>query len=242
MNRFSANTCQHIKYYVYGLVDPRTERYFYVGKGCGNRCFEHVKCAIKNENESTLKLNTIRDIINSGLEVKTYILTRELPAEDEAYRTEAVCIALANGKKCVKINKELTNVVEGHHAELHTPQTAEEVEIYYSCPDTELIEGDKFILLNINRSFNLDDDDLMILENAKSWWRINLKKIDKVNYVCVVCNDIIRLVFKIVGYNIDPKNGKVEFKGEVIKNHQYKNTNISKYIKFNQNPVRYYGI
>jgi len=31
------------KYYVYRLVDPRTLHTFYVGKGCGDRVFQHAK-------------------------------------------------------------------------------------------------------------------------------------------------------------------------------------------------------
>lgn len=31
------------KYYVYRLIDPRTYETFYVGKGCGDRVFQHTK-------------------------------------------------------------------------------------------------------------------------------------------------------------------------------------------------------
>ena len=44
------------KYYVYRLVDPRTLQTFYVGKGCGNRVFQHVKDAkslIGKEDDAT---------------------------------------------------------------------------------------------------------------------------------------------------------------------------------------------
>ena len=68
------------KYYVYGLLDPATidpkhldySKPFYVGKGCGNRVFQHAKAAIradKNEDYISLKISTIKDIINRGDEV-----------------------------------------------------------------------------------------------------------------------------------------------------------------------------
>ena len=39
------NLSNNRKYYVYRLVDPRTLQTFYVGKGCGDRVFQHVKDA-----------------------------------------------------------------------------------------------------------------------------------------------------------------------------------------------------
>lgn len=57
-------------YYVYALVDPRDRKIFYIGKGKGNRIFQHAEAALV-ENTSDLKLDTIRSIISEGKRLNT---------------------------------------------------------------------------------------------------------------------------------------------------------------------------
>lgn len=73
IDKFSSEVCDKLGYYVYGLIDPRNGRYFYIGKGQGNRIFQHIK-GIKDvddidEDEIDGQIMTIRDIHNAGLEV-----------------------------------------------------------------------------------------------------------------------------------------------------------------------------
>ena len=49
ITKFSDETAERLGYYVYRLIDPRNGRTFYVGKGKGNRVFEHIKCALKEK-------------------------------------------------------------------------------------------------------------------------------------------------------------------------------------------------
>ena len=39
---FSSNTINNLGYYVYIYSDPDTKVPFYIGKGKGNRCFNHL--------------------------------------------------------------------------------------------------------------------------------------------------------------------------------------------------------
>jgi hypothetical protein len=53
-------------FYVYHLIDPRTDTVFYVGKGKGNRANEHLTG--RNRNENPFKDNVISKIREAGFE------------------------------------------------------------------------------------------------------------------------------------------------------------------------------
>ena len=50
------------RWYVYTLIDPRSQSIFYVGKGTGSRIHQHEKDAEKFAGVCSKKLNKIRDI------------------------------------------------------------------------------------------------------------------------------------------------------------------------------------
>lgn len=57
------------RWYVYELVDPRSDAVFYVGKGTGARIDAHEAEAIKKPGVCSKKLNKIRDISAAGFAV-----------------------------------------------------------------------------------------------------------------------------------------------------------------------------
>lgn len=67
------------EYYVYGLIDPRDNQYFYIGKGKGKRYLSHLKP--KRLDFNYVKLDRIKKIKNSGLDIKIEVL---FPNLDEA--------------------------------------------------------------------------------------------------------------------------------------------------------------
>lgn len=91
------------RFFVYELTDPRDDRPFYVGKGCGNRPKAHLREAQRGKRSR--KCSRIREIEAEGLAVGIRVVER-FDLEDAAYAAEVERIAeigLAN----------LTNVLPG---------------------------------------------------------------------------------------------------------------------------------
>lgn len=112
MDRFSEKSLLSLgDYYVYGLIDPRNKEIFYIGKGTKNRVFEHEKESLGSPDSEKLKLKTISEIKNAGLEVEKIIINSNL-TEEEAFAAEA---SLINAFNYVS-DAGLTNIVAGHHS------------------------------------------------------------------------------------------------------------------------------
>ena len=45
--KFSQLTCEKLGYYVYSLIDPFSDKVFYIGKGTGNRVYAHENDALE---------------------------------------------------------------------------------------------------------------------------------------------------------------------------------------------------
>ncbi len=108
-------------FYVYALLDPRKPgdfKYqgisfgyepFYIGKGKSGRSAFHVSYALRSADRSH-KLNKIRKIIDSGMEVYVVRFAEGL-VEDDAIALEISTIA-AIGRECLGAGP-LTNLTEG---------------------------------------------------------------------------------------------------------------------------------
>lgn len=78
------------EYYVYALIDPRDNEYFYIGKGKGNRYNSHLNEKLKDVT-NILKYSRIKEIQNENQKVKIEILFPYL-TEEAAFKLEMIII------------------------------------------------------------------------------------------------------------------------------------------------------
>lgn len=202
MNKLSDKTIEELGYYVYSLTDPRNNKIFYIGKGCGNRVFNHSKAAL-HENDESLKLNLIRDIISSGAEVEHFILRHKLTKE-EALKIESVLIDFLTYPK-FNTEQVLTNIVSGHHQWDEGIKTVDEISSIYDCEKIKVNPSERLLLVGLNRTF--DDAKVHgiyrrtdIYEKTRKYWAIAKSRASQIDYVLGVYRGIVCAVLKVEGY------------------------------------------
>ena len=119
---FDDKTIAELKAYVYALFDPLEVRPFYIGKGRGNRVFQHVEGAIQ-ENKESNKYEIIREIRSREIKNRVnHTIIRHGMSDEVAFEVESALIDLAN-----RTGAELTNEVIGHNSIENGIMNADEV-------------------------------------------------------------------------------------------------------------------
>jgi hypothetical protein len=97
-------------YYVYGLIDPRTNQYFYIGKGKkgNNRHLDHL--SERHGSGNQFKWNKICKIQSLGLEVLFEVIIDDILDEGVAYDEETKLIRLYG--KLIDGTGILTNIID----------------------------------------------------------------------------------------------------------------------------------
>lgn len=211
--------CQLGEHYVYGLIDPRTDKIFYIGKGTEHRVFEHENESIRNPDSRKLKLHTIKEIKDAGYEVKKIIIAYHL-SEKEAYAAEA---ALINAFNYIE-KTGLTNEVSGHHSK--EVYTVEEFEQEFSAK--EIDENDikhHLLVIKVNRLYRRNMTAGQIYEAVRGCWigryPYKMDRLKKVQYVLGVYNDLIIGVYrpsKWAYVEDDPTGVPERDKGNIVLN------------------------
>lgn len=156
LESFPPGVSDHLKNYVYRLLDPRTGETFYVGKGIGNRVFAHCRGEI-GEDEECEKLRRIREIRLQGLDVIHVIHRHGLDGET-AFEVEAALIDAYPG---------LSNSVKGQGSGDRGAMHVKEIVALYQAE--EAVFDDKALLINVNR----EASERSIYEAVRYAWRIN---------------------------------------------------------------------
>lgn len=239
MNSFSQSVVENIAHYVYVLVDPRNNKVFYVGKGQGNRVFDHAKNAIKDDSES-LKLDTIRDILSEHKEVKYYIVRHGL-SQDVAFEIESVLIDFLTYPD-FNLESVLTNKNAGFQTWNRGIKSIEEISNLYECKEIELCPQDRIICININKTF-VNSEKADIYDATRHYWRMNINRARRATHVLAIYRGIVRAVFRPLKWSKSETNGyRVEFEGEQLTDSQYLNRSIKNTVNCGQNPITYINL
>lgn len=197
------------KYYVYRLIDPRTFQTFYVGKGCGNRVFQHAKEAKSlvgnDEDEISLKVRQIQDIQAQGKDVICMIHRWGLD-EDTAFEVEAAVMDCYPG---------LTNIQSGHASERGaiTPEDLSKLLVteVYTEPEENyvIIKTTPAVIENIAGSY-----ENQLYEATRQAWRASLDRARKYKYVLAVVQGIVKQVYEADRwYQVNGTN-RIAFEGK----------------------------
>lgn len=191
MDKFSSKSLIALgDYYVYGLIDPRNDQFFYIGKGTGNRVFNHEMESLNNSDSDKLKLKIIQEIKNAGLEVKKVIINSNL-TEQEAFVAEA---SLINALNYIG-DTELTNIVAGHHSsEALSVEEFERINGAIALEEKNIKH--KIMVIKINKLYQRGMNDYSLYEVVRGIWRASFDKAKSVEYVFGVYHSLIVAVYK----------------------------------------------
>lgn len=190
---FTSEVIEQLQYYVYRLIDPRNGQTFYVGKGKGNRVYAHINDALKNfdgenyldtdEDEVSAKIQQIRDIKKSGLEV-IHVIQRYGLTNKEAFEVEAALIDCYAG---------LTNI-QGGFAPERGVNNAEVLQRELSYETFEDIDDLKYCIIKINDRHLSEHGS--VYETVRKHWKVNYNRIIKIPYVLASNNGVVVDVFQ----------------------------------------------
>lgn len=185
---FTPEVIEKLGNYIYFLIDPRDDSIFYIGKGTGNRVFEHMEEYNRRHGHaarSSLKLNTIEEIVGSGHKIK-YIIHRHNIPDHSVYEVEAALIDAF---------PQLTNLQRGHGSDERGPMTHDEIIIKYGLPEINWQPEEKLLLININ---NLKQPASIneIYEQVRLFWPINQSRAEKTDFVLAVVEGVVVGAFK----------------------------------------------
>lgn len=227
---FSQATVEAIKSYVYALVDDEN-RIFYIGKGEGNRVFNHVdevRRLLLNNNQldevsaaedqddsidsSSPKHQRIASLLKKGFDPIKYIIREGLTPE-QALLIEATLISVLDWQ----LQGGLTNQVSGHGTYHFGLKTVEELEATKGAPfQLDKLPGlkrlDQIVAINVNRRWpEVVARKSTLLEISKGCWKLSLSRAQECKYAIIHANGIVRGVFEIKKWCGPDKDGRLTF-------------------------------
>jgi hypothetical protein len=113
-----------MRYYVYELVNPKTEHPYYIGKGCRDRCLQHFRKALRKGEEAFGNKHLCRKILKFyeklGEEGLQHRIIKEFEEEQKAYKYEEKLIS-EHGRE------NLCNIRKGGEGVVNTPEVRKRI-------------------------------------------------------------------------------------------------------------------
>lgn len=191
MTEFSEKSLSALgDFYVYGLIDPRSKLVFYIGKGKGNRVFQHELESLNSPDSEKLKLKTIAEIKADGKEVEKIIFNCNL-TENEAFAAEAALINAFNYLS----DAGLSNEASGHH--FHKAHSVEEFERLYGAEALKKEDiKHNLLIIKVNRFYNRKMTPKEIYDAVRGAWWVSSYNAKRVDYVLGVYHSLVVGVYK----------------------------------------------
>lgn len=219
---FPPSVIEQIGYYVYSLADANN-KIFYIGKGQGNRVFNHFYPSNSNDNDDFKVKN-----VASPNDVKITILRHGL-TESEAFAVEATLIDYIN-------IDNLQNKVRGQGSDKGVINVNDLI-IKYAVEPLEFSEPAILIILN---ELFIDEEDLY--KRTRGDWVIGQRK-DNIKFVFSVYNSIVRQVYEVEKWEFAEghQTNRWRFIGKKADNFQHLvGKSVKKFLtQGSQNPIRY---
>lgn len=203
---FSDSVSEKIGNYVYRLIDPRNGETFYVGKGKGNRIFQHAEGALKetdNEDRISIKNQRILDIKNDGLQVIHVIHRHEIP-DESIFEVEAAVIDAYPG---------LSNIQGGHGSNSCGPMHSDQIIEKYDLPVIDWQPDEKLLIINVNNITNKSTPD-DIYRQVRGNWRVSLKRAETADFVIAAFRGVAIGIFTADKWYKSEEESRLRFDGQ----------------------------
>ncbi|MCG7623067.1 LEM-3-like GIY-YIG domain-containing protein [Epibacterium sp. Ofav1-8] len=231
-----------IGHYVYALIDPCTDKIFYIGEGKGNRLYSHVIEEQVQKDAQSEKLDMIGQIKRAGKDVE-YLILRHGLNKDEARLIESVLIDVLRHRNQDFAAAGLTNIQSGHGARSRGLMTADEIQRRYVSEELKSLP-EQAVLININREYTRFDDSKGVLEAVKGNWVMAKWRTEQIKYVLAEFQGFVIEVFEVKAWHHHPeigRYGRYSFSGQPAPDdvrNRYLNRRVPKK-RGQANPIRY---